>query len=249
MPKFDIWNVPGYSEAVAKEQKLRDEPFTGLNEWINGVEVLPFNIRHLNLLESVRSPFIVGGRNPTPGDIAVFLWYVSPQWEPAKAELKPSFKNYWKTSANKKNPIRSVIKWAFSSRLRLAHRVYKEEKNYGIRKRQFFKSLRHNAGEDAKREIVEYLDKAFYDAPKGSGDKSQTPKLYSSWSALLIHEIAAAYGWSLEDIETAPVRKLYQLRKWIHREASPDRPLSNPSDRVIRLYCEKHLQPQRTKAN
>src|SRR4051812_43228765 len=87
MPKIDIWAIPHFTEAVDREQKLRDAAFIGLNEWVNGIESKPFTLAHYNLLAALESPFIVSGKQPTPGDVAVFLWIISPHWREQRTFL------------------------------------------------------------------------------------------------------------------------------------------------------------------
>lgn len=70
-------DVAGYREAVDAETRGRDVAWLGLNERINGVEVLPFTPRHFLILSLIGSPFICGGA-PSPEEAARFLWAVSP---------------------------------------------------------------------------------------------------------------------------------------------------------------------------
>lgn len=76
--------IPGYAEAVKRENEIRDASFLGIEERINGVEVKPFTLRHMNALDSMRSPFLldrkIGMEIATPQDVAIFLWNVSPQF-------------------------------------------------------------------------------------------------------------------------------------------------------------------------
>lgn len=77
------WNreIPGWREAVERENAVRDESFLGLTETLCGIEVLPLSAYHFLILEAVHSPFVCGGV-PNEVDIARFLWIVSPQFRP-----------------------------------------------------------------------------------------------------------------------------------------------------------------------
>jgi hypothetical protein len=73
--------VPGYREAVQRETDLRDAAFLPVTDSICGVEVNQLTPFHLAALTLARSPFICGGV-PFPRDIAIFLWCVSPEYNP-----------------------------------------------------------------------------------------------------------------------------------------------------------------------
>jgi hypothetical protein len=73
--------VPGYREAVQRETDLRDAAFLPVTDSICGVEVNQLTPFHLAALTLARSPFICGGV-PFPRDIALFLWCVSPEYNP-----------------------------------------------------------------------------------------------------------------------------------------------------------------------
>jgi hypothetical protein len=81
--------IPGYREALEREENQRAAAFLGVTELICGVEVQPLTLIHLCRLQCVGSPFIVGGV-PAPADIALFLWAVSPAYHP-KARFRRWF--------------------------------------------------------------------------------------------------------------------------------------------------------------
>lgn len=62
------------------EQEIRDSAFLDINEDISGIPVKPLTIDHLIILDAVKSPFTVYGKEVTPEQIAIFLWIVSPQF-------------------------------------------------------------------------------------------------------------------------------------------------------------------------
>lgn len=75
-------DVPGLTEAISKESFLRDVSFLPVTESICGVPVQPLTYFHMTLLRVARSPFL-SGRKVTAGDLAVFLWVVSPEYNPS----------------------------------------------------------------------------------------------------------------------------------------------------------------------
>jgi hypothetical protein len=86
--------IPGYREAVEaaemEEESLRDFAYTGWPESICGAEVKQFTPRHFLLLCSIKSPFLCGG-DPSPEDVGLFLWVVSPEFKPFDLEARARF--------------------------------------------------------------------------------------------------------------------------------------------------------------
>lgn len=72
------WNetIPGFREAVNRENRERDIPWLGLTEFVCGVELMQFAPRHYLFLTVAQSPFILGG-TPIETDIAKFFWVCS----------------------------------------------------------------------------------------------------------------------------------------------------------------------------
>lgn len=77
--------IPAYKRATrrgaALQEKLREAAFLNLPASICGVEVRQLNARHMLLLFRTKSPFFCGG-DIGPGDVAAFLWCVSPHYLP-----------------------------------------------------------------------------------------------------------------------------------------------------------------------
>jgi hypothetical protein len=62
MPLIDLKKVvPGYAEAIERQDLVRDVAFLGVPETLCGIEVAPMTFRHLLWLQLVRSPFIGAG--------------------------------------------------------------------------------------------------------------------------------------------------------------------------------------------
>lgn len=73
------WLNRSIVRAARIEDALRDIALLPVNLDINGIEVRQFNLEHWLILSKVRSPFLVPGSAPTPADIGLFLWVVSPE--------------------------------------------------------------------------------------------------------------------------------------------------------------------------
>lgn len=68
-------------EAIRRETEVRDAAFLAAPFRICGVEIAPLTGRAFIALEGLESPFLCGGR-PTPADVAIFLWVLSPKFVP-----------------------------------------------------------------------------------------------------------------------------------------------------------------------
>ena len=77
-----------YREAVQREQLERDAAFLDVTESIGPFEVKPLTLRHYLTLRTKGSPFLMPGASPTPSDLFVLLWLLSPQYGQAKAKRR-----------------------------------------------------------------------------------------------------------------------------------------------------------------
>ena len=71
--------IPGYAEAVEKEQTTRDLAFLATPLPLCGIKVRQFTPRHWIMLLRSGNAFICGGRI-TANDILMFVWYVSEEY-------------------------------------------------------------------------------------------------------------------------------------------------------------------------
>lgn len=74
-----------YEAALSSELEDRAHVFLELPETICGIECVPLTPRRVEWLRLAKSPFIVGGK-AGPIEVAQFLWVVSKQFTPNKAE-------------------------------------------------------------------------------------------------------------------------------------------------------------------
>ena len=71
--------IPGYREAVERENSVRDAAFLDLPEFICGTQVNQITPQHFLILDGIGSPFVSGG-TPTAEDVVKFLWILSPEF-------------------------------------------------------------------------------------------------------------------------------------------------------------------------
>lgn len=90
--------MPGYAEAVRREEELRAVPFLGVGERVAGLPVAPLTLRRVQWLTLVRSPFLTRltadvllTKPDIADDIVLFLWIVSPGFEAGNDRAKKRF--------------------------------------------------------------------------------------------------------------------------------------------------------------
>lgn len=69
-----------YAEAVAREGEIREMAFLGLPEQINGIDLRPITARDFLVHTMAGCPFF-SGEQPSPQDIATFLWMQSVEFK------------------------------------------------------------------------------------------------------------------------------------------------------------------------
>lgn len=77
---LDLNSIPGYRETVERASALRETSFLGVQPLICGVPVMEMTPLHYATLDLARSPFLHRQRIPSAGDIALFLWVLSPKY-------------------------------------------------------------------------------------------------------------------------------------------------------------------------
>lgn len=79
MSLLNYAEIPGYAEAVREEQHNRDIAFLVSPAPICGVPIVHLSLRHWSMLIGCKNRFIHGDR-PEAGDVAMFLWFLSPDY-------------------------------------------------------------------------------------------------------------------------------------------------------------------------
>lgn len=91
-------DVPGYAEAARREDDLRAVPFLGVEERLAGLPAAPLTLRRVQWLTFCRSPFLLKldaealmEKPDIAADIMLFLWIVSPQFQPGSERARNRF--------------------------------------------------------------------------------------------------------------------------------------------------------------
>jgi len=194
--------IPGYADAVKRENRLRDTAFLDGHEIVCGVEVVPLSLRRLIWLEQARNGFVVPCRFESEQEMLAHalqcVYFCLPEFEPPKS---PRF-SFWQ---------------AFQD---------------GVNQRAFFrKALRAGAPDVIIAEIEEWLNGAFMDMMTGGGTKDEVPPpSYASYPAYIIDRFAEAeLPFSYDEILDMPLRRLWQHLRVSSRRIH-GATLTNPSD-------------------
>jgi hypothetical protein len=87
---MNLDSIPGYAKALALEEELRGFAFLDLPQAVCGVPLKAPTLRQAIALINIRSPFFVGGRKGG-ADVAAFLWFLSPGYNPADRPARAKF--------------------------------------------------------------------------------------------------------------------------------------------------------------
>jgi hypothetical protein len=80
MPILKWSDVPGLTEALKRENDIRDASFLDLNANLCGVEIRQMTPQDLLILDGIGNPLMAGGL-PSPAELADFLWKLSPRFK------------------------------------------------------------------------------------------------------------------------------------------------------------------------
>jgi hypothetical protein len=96
MSSPELSQIPGLAKNIARVKRVEDrwreealrEPEL---QRINGWNVLPLTLWHIQELERVESPFLTAGMGTQPEDVGLFLWILSPHYNRNNRELRREF--------------------------------------------------------------------------------------------------------------------------------------------------------------
>lgn len=111
---------------------------------------------------------------------------------------------------------------------------------------KFVKKLREVKFLAAVKEINEYVESAFQDAPAGA---SATGTTYTANCASLVELMAHEYGWDDETIMQKPIARLFQYVRVIQKRYNPKAILFNKSDQIISQNLRDRMAPLNTGGN
>lgn len=205
-------DVPGYAEALLRENLLRTAAFVMPVERIHGFVVQPMTLRQHAELKLARSPYLAPTRTPTPAETVQFLWRLAPQftreqgraWRAFKKKLKnifPPAPRFWRAADNN-------------------------------HQRDFAAILQHAQLVTA---IREYMTEVMFDRPPASSANS-APDYFSDECAVCAR-LARAYGWRESDIMDLPLKRIFQYLKECrendYHAVGMQAVMHNPSDKVL----------------
>lgn len=196
--------IPGYAEAIAKEQRARLLAFVESPEIVCGVPVRSLSLRVLVWLEIARNGFVV----PCAFD--------DEREAQAHAVQALYFSRY------EFDPRRLVDAGIIT-------RVIEE-----VRREKFIRRvLKLNPGKmKIADRVAEWFADSFMDAPKGSGENGNW-KSYAAYPAYLSDAFASAgMRFSFDEIMDMPIRRLWQHWRVAMKRMNPKMGLLNPSDEL-----------------
>ena len=80
--------------------------------------------------------------------------------------------------------------------------------------------------------IRNYLNEVLMDIPPRNDTNQNQPEYYCD-CVFYCTTFAREYGWSERDVMQMPMKRIFQYLKALRRYNQPDKPLFNPSDRII----------------
>lgn len=208
MSLFD--QIPGYRDAVEKEELVRDAAFLPVNESIGSFEVVPMTLPHYLLLRAMKSPMLTF-EVPTPEQLTQFLWLLSPDYTPTESKAR---KQFFRRCRQFKLPRKPWFRTGWTTR-----RWMKKAK---ARMKVFVDTIG-----DARRYVIE----TFQDRP-GTVSSIQDAIEYFSDATSLCGSMAREYGWSEKAILKMPLKRLFQYLKEIG-QAHGKKVFCNPSGDVM----------------
>lgn len=216
MRVVNVFEVPGFEEAVLKEGLIRDAAFLPVLESIGGIKVKPMTLTHYMLLRLINSPLLPPYRTPTAAELASFLWVVSPKYSPDVKAFGRFLRECRIFTPPKMRPkIFRTPMW----------------KRRGVRAAKLLEQL--------AREAREYVDEALMDRPGAGVSQGYQPEFISD-AAHYSDLFGREYGYSTETVLSIPLKCMFQLVNAIKMWHSERPVLFNPiSERVINEYIRK----------
>lgn len=204
--KLPTVEVPGYAEAVRRENYVRTTAFLGGNESLCGVEVRPLSLRTVLQLEVAKNGFFVPCQFDNNAEAVAHalqvIWFSRPKFDPRCG-------------------VDSMI-GMFANGIRI--QFFCERMLWQYRKDQL--AIAH--------EVKAWIRDAFMDMPKGSG-RSQVPApAYAAYPAYIIDTLnGCGVRMDAEQIMEMPLKRLWQHWRVAVKRENPAYGLTNPSDDVF----------------
>jgi hypothetical protein len=215
MPAQDLLAViPGYREALGKEQLVRDACFLPVTESVAGFELRPMTLRDYLVLKSARSP-LLAGRIPSPDQLLAFLWQLSPWYRPRLSLATIINRRLFVWHCRRLLPLREPrVRW------KMGLPRWQEQAQKRL--------------ERAARLVLacrEYVKETFQDAPPSSSRAQLDPQFWGDAVALCA-VLGREFGWTEDYVLAMPLKRIFQYLKEIGHAHGAKVPLCNPSDAV-----------------
>lgn len=212
-----IYEIPGFLEAVEKEQLIRDASFLPVVENVNGFEVLPMRLWHYIALRACRSPMLPPFRTPSPEQLAGFLWLLNPEYSTDAGDRKRFMKRCRRFAAQ-------TPPWFFQ---------------YGYKERTA-KALACMA--DTLIAARNYVNETMQDKPGRVVGSVGGVEQYSD-GASICGRLAREYGWSEYETLEMPLKRIFQylkeIRDYEYASRGQTAPLGSPSEEIVADYLKK----------
>jgi len=229
-----VLEIPGFLDAVVREQFCRDAAFLGLSETVAGYELAPLTLRHYLILRATRNPILWAGL-PSPNQLFNFLWLLNPANNNSQTP-EPRARAQFEAGCRKRFfPPRFLAllncKWS-RAWYRLVHRR---------RQLEAAKIITH---------VREFIDETMQDRPPKMKDRPFDADYYSDGAFFCAH-FGREYGWPPEVVLALPMNCVFQFCNEIkQRNMVPGKsiPLCNPSDRVKSAWM-RSLRTQKANGN
>lgn len=198
--------VPGYADAVRRENYVRTTAFLGGNESLCGVEVRPLSLRTVLQLEVARNGFFVPCQFESDSEAVAHalqvVWFSRPGFDP-----------HCGTGSLLRMVAHGVRLNTFCQRM-----VWRYRKDTV--------AMAH--------EVKAWIRDAFMDMPKGSG-RSQVPApAYAAYPAYIIDTLhGCGVKLDADQIMDMPLKRLWQHWRVAVKRENPAYGLTNPSDEVF----------------
>jgi hypothetical protein len=209
--------IPGYREALAREQFARDAAFihspqAPLHKRISGFTVTRLTLRKYLALRDCRLLF-ASATVPSPGQLAAFLWLLHPRYQPH------GLRRWWffKVNCRKFLPAK-LPRWRSKRRMR---RWAEREAAKAVAAMEIVGAIR------------QYLDDAFMDRPPRVATVMDDKDYYSD-GAFWCGFCGRQFGWDVQTTMDTDLEVLFQLVNESRYYHSGGKALMfNPSDEII----------------
>lgn len=215
LKRFSFSDIPGYSEALVRERKAREEVFWDLETDICGFKVLPLTLERFQMLRRRGNAFITG-QFPSVEDITQFFFIMSPDFCKASYSLRFRLWRFVRRCVTTFTPPNKPL---LKTQMRMA-----------LWERKVAARIQDQAV--AIDSIKAFIDDAFQDAPDGESDGKS---YYAGWVG--ISGELARNGIGIEQTRQMPLGEIFQRLKEIQRneclENGVKPTLNNPSDKIL----------------